>query len=109
MLHFLTMNDDSRIASILLPLALDQPYSYLVPAGMELEAGDYVKAPLGPRQVEGVVWAMGNSPPKGTTLRKVTERFDLPAMPAVHRKFIDWVAAYYLSPPGMVLRSAMRA
>ena len=36
------MNRDSAIAEVLLPLALDGPYSYRVPAGMVLEPGSYV-------------------------------------------------------------------
>jgi primosomal protein N' (replication factor Y) len=38
----------------------------------------------------------------------VVERYDCPAMPALHMKFIDWVAAYYLENPGQVLRMCLR-
>ena len=104
------MRDDSRphsTASVLLPLALEGAYSYAVRAGMAVGAGDYVRVPLGPRQITGVVWQTETEPPGGTKLRQICERFDLPAMPAVHREFIDWTASYYLSPPGMVLRPAL--
>ena len=43
------MTADSAIAEVLLPLALDGPYSYRVPDGLALAAGDYVVVPLGPR------------------------------------------------------------
>ena len=48
--------DTSQVVEVLLPLALDHPYSYRVPEGAELAAGDYVRVPLGPRQAIGVVW-----------------------------------------------------
>ena len=37
----------SRIVDILLPVALDQAYSYRVPDAMELAPGDLVSVPLG--------------------------------------------------------------
>jgi len=52
------MRPDSAIAEVLLPLALNGPYSYRVPGGMALQPGSYVVVPLGPRQVIGVVWAL---------------------------------------------------
>ena len=51
------MTRDSAIAEVLLPLALDGPYSYRVPEGLGVEPGSYVIVPLGPRQMIGVVWA----------------------------------------------------
>ncbi|KAF0144067.1 MAG: primosomal protein N' (replication factor Y) (superfamily II helicase), partial [Rhodospirillaceae bacterium] len=40
-------------------------------------------------------------------LRPVLAVLDAPPLPAVVMRFIDWVAAYTLSPPGAVLRMAM--
>ncbi len=103
------MTADSRpIADVLLPLALEGPYSYRIPAGMTLEAGDYVVVPLGPRTLIGVVWALKAQAPEGTKLRDVIGRFDMPAMAETHRKFVDWLADYYLEPPGNVLRMVLR-
>ena len=42
---------------VLVPVALDQAYSYRVPAGLELAPGDIVAVPLGAREAIGVVWA----------------------------------------------------
>ncbi|MGC1848791.1 MAG: hypothetical protein WA707_14650, partial [Pseudolabrys sp.] len=36
----------SRIVDVLVPVALDQTYSYRVPAGIELAPGDVVAVPL---------------------------------------------------------------
>ena len=102
------MTTDSAIADVLLPLALPQAYSYKVPEGMVLAAGDYVEVPLGPRAVIGVVWEVRPSFPTNMKMRDVTRRFDFPPMAETHRKFVDWLAAYYLEPAGNVLRMVLR-
>jgi primosomal protein N' (replication factor Y) (superfamily II helicase) len=101
--------DSLSIADVLLPLALEGPYSYRIPAELRLAPGDYVEVPLGSRSLIGVVWALNSEAPEGPKLRDVTGRFDMPAMPEAHRKFVDWLAAYYLEPPGNVLRMVLRA
>ncbi len=97
------------VVSVVLPLALEAAYSYTVPLAMALEAGDYVNVPLGPRLVTGVVWEIGVAAPAGMRLRDVREKFDLSPMSAIQRKFIDWIADYYMAPLGMVLRGCLRA
>ena len=42
---------------VLVPVALDQAYSYRVPAEFDLAPGDIVSVPLGAREAIGVVWA----------------------------------------------------
>ncbi|MDE2445333.1 MAG: primosomal protein N' [Alphaproteobacteria bacterium] len=96
------------LADVLLPLALPQAYSYRVPEGLTLQAGDYVAVPLGPRQIIGVVWEMRPAFPTNMKLRDVIQRFDMVPMSETHRKFIEWLANYYLEPAGNVLRMALR-
>jgi primosomal protein N' (replication factor Y) len=103
------MTGDSAIAEVLLPLALEGPYSYRVPAGMALQPGSYVAVPLGPRQVIGVVWALKAEASTTKKLREVAGVFDMPPLPEAHRKFVDWLSAYYLEPAGNVLRMVLRA
>ncbi|MFO1132396.1 MAG: primosomal protein N' [Hyphomicrobiales bacterium] len=103
------MTRDSAIAEVLLPLALDGAYSYRVPEAMVLEPGSYVVVPLGPRQMIGVVWALKDTAGTDKKLRDVAEVFDMPPMPETHRRFVDWLAAYYLEPAGNVLRMVLRA
>ena len=58
----------------------------------------------------GVVWGEGRgdvAPAK--KMKPVAGRFDAPPMPEAHRRFIDWVAAYTLSPPGTVMRMSLTA
>ena len=103
------MSRDSAIAEVLLPLALKGPYSYSVPPGMALEAGSYVAVPLGPRQMIGVVWALKAEASTEKKLRAVAGVFDMAPLPEAHRKFIDWLSAYYLEPMGNVLRMVLRS
>ncbi len=95
---------------ILVPMPAPGPYSYSVPNDMVVEPGSIVQVPLGPRQVIGVVWDKADGvsvDPK--KLRPITKTFDCPPIREEMRRFIDWVATYTLSPPGLVARMALRA
>jgi primosomal protein N' (replication factor Y) len=98
------------IVDVLVPVALDQAYSYRVPRGMELKAGDVVGVPLGPREVLAVVWAENANPDPRlhNRLKDVSEKFDVPPLKPELRSLVDWVANYTLSPRGMVLRMCLR-
>src|SRR5277367_6455452 len=53
----------TRIVDVLVPVALDQTYSYQVAEGLELAPGDVVCVPLGARgETTGVVWAENDTP-----------------------------------------------
>src|SRR5689334_10167381 len=93
--------------SVLIPLALFTAYDYAIPEGLNLEAGDFVAVPLGRRTVMGVVWGAGDDSVPAEKLRAVEARLEIPAMPEVSRRFIDWVANYCMAPIGSVLRMAM--
>ena len=96
--------------SVLLPLPLAGPYTYLVPDGMELSPGDFVAVPLGPRELRGVVWfEEAGSKVEAAKLKPVAARFDAPPLSREVMKFVDWVAAYTLSAPGAVLRMVIRS
>lgn len=99
-----------HVVPVLVPLPAPGPYSYAVPEGMHVEPGAVVQVPLGPRQVIGVVWDGENDgklDPK--KLRPITSAFDCPPLSKEMRRFIEWVAGYTLSPPGLVARMAIRA
>jgi primosomal protein N' (replication factor Y) (superfamily II helicase) len=95
--------------AVLLPIPAAKPYSYTVPDGMCLTAGDIVQVPLGPRLVTGIVWGEAGEAVDRNRLKAVERRFDAPPIDANMRRFIDWVADYYLSPPGMVAQMVLRA
>ncbi|HSR56349.1 MAG TPA: DEAD/DEAH box helicase family protein, partial [Alphaproteobacteria bacterium] len=101
---------ESQRIRVLLPLALPGALDYRAAPGPGLRPGAFVRVPLGTRERIGVVWdaevEAGDGPAEGR-LKDVLEVLDAPPMGAVMRRFIDWVAAYTLSPPGAVLKMAM--
>src|SRR6201990_642355 len=100
----------TRIVDVLVQVALNQTYSYRVPRGMELKAGDVVGVPLGPREVLAVVWAENANPDPRlhNRLKDVAEKLDVPPLKGELRSLVDWVANYTLSARGMVLRMTLR-
>src|ERR1700740_2054224 len=100
----------TRIVDVLVPVALNQTYSYRVPREMELAPGDVIAVPLGPREVVGVVWADNSNPDPRlhNRLKDVGEKLDVPPLKAELRSLVDWVANYTLGPRGMVLRMCLR-
>src|SRR6267378_6014678 len=100
----------TRVVDVLVPVALDQNYSYRVPRGMDLKPGDVVCVPLGPREAVGVVWAENPNPDPRlhNRLKDVGEKLDVPPLKEELRSLVDWVANYTLSPRGMVLRMTLR-
>ena len=95
-----------RVVDVLMPVAIDQLYSYRVPDGLDLSAGDFVTVPLGARAATGVVWAENTTPnPRfDNRLKDIANKLDIPPLRSELRKFVDWVADYTLSSRGMVLR-----
>ncbi|SEJ31120.1 replication restart DNA helicase PriA [Sphingobium sp. AP50] len=100
----------SRARVLILNAALG-PLDYRVPHGMRVEPGSIVVAPLGPRQLIGVVWEEDSFPDIDTVgdnrLRNLLEVVDAPPLPEPLRRLIEWTADYYLSPPAAVLRMAL--
>ncbi|WP_374545737.1 primosomal protein N' [Rhodoblastus sp.] len=102
-----TPGSQAPVADVLVPVAVDHPYSYRIPDGLALAEGDFVKVSLGAREAFGVVWALRQG--EGDKLKPVLARLDLPPLAPKLRAFLDWVAAWTLAPRGMVLRMATRA
>jgi len=99
----------SAAAPVLVPMPAERPYTYAVPEGMRVVPGSIVRVPLGPRQVAGVVWDGGADPVDARKLRPIEQVFECPPVNRDMRRFVDWVAQYTLSPPGMVARMLLRA
>src|SRR5256886_12087580 len=98
------------VVDVLVPVALNQNYSYRVPRGMELKPGDVVCVPLGPREVVAVVWAENANPDPRlhNRLKDVGEKLDVPPLKEELRSLVDWVSNYTLSARGIVLRMCLR-
>jgi primosomal protein N' (replication factor Y) (superfamily II helicase) len=99
-----------RIVDVLVPVALDHPYSYRALEELDLHVGDIVAVPLGSREALGVVWAdnVAVKPGLHNRLKDVEAKLDYPPLREELRKFVDWVSNYTLSPKGMVLRMTLR-
>src|SRR5580692_1877132 len=99
-----------RVVDVLVPVAVDQAYSYTVPAGLDLAPGDIVSVPLGAREATAVVWADNPKPnPRlDNRLKDVDGKLEMPPLRPELRSFVDWVANYTVSSRGMVLRMCLR-
>ena len=100
----------SRARVLVLNSALG-PLDYRVPAGMTVQPGSIVVAPLGPRQLLGVVWEPERMPSDAEVgdnrLRPLLGVADAPPLPTPLRRLIEWTADYYLAPPAAVVRMAL--
>ncbi|QQV78377.1 primosomal protein N' [Sphingomonas aliaeris] len=87
------------------------PLDYRVPHGMAVEPGSIVVAPLGPRQLMGVVWEADRMPSDAEVgdnrLRNLMGVIDTPPIAKPLRRLVEWTADYYLAPPAAVVRMAM--
>jgi primosomal protein N' (replication factor Y) len=83
---------------------------YRVPEGMTVEPGSVVIAPLGPRQVLGIVWEperlAGDEVPEAK-LRPLLEVLPVPPLALPLRNLIEWTADYYCAPMNAVARMAL--
>jgi primosomal protein N' (replication factor Y) len=100
----------SRARVLVLNSALG-PLDYRVPHGMQVEPGSIVVAPLGPRQLMGVVWEPEGMPSDAEVgdnrLRNLLAVADAPPLRPALRRLVEWTADYYLAPPAAVVRMAL--
>jgi len=98
---------------VLLPVALDQTYDYLLPEGTRIEPGSFVHVPFGPQSRIGVVWdrpaGEPSKPVPEARMKAIQEILDVPPLPAISLRFAEWIARYTLGQLGMVVRMMMSA
>jgi primosomal protein N' (replication factor Y) len=95
--------------AVLLPYPFPGPFDYRVPPGLNPKPGDVVLVPLNRREEVGVVWdAPADQAVPAHKLKSVVGVLDTPPMGESLRRFVDWIAAYTLSPPGEVMAMALR-
>lgn len=83
---------------------------YRLPAGMAIEFGAVVLAPLGPRQVLGIAWEperLAGAEVPDSKLRPILEVLPVPPLAAPLRRLIEWCADYYCAPMNAVARMAL--
>jgi primosomal protein N' (replication factor Y) len=86
------------------------PLDYRVPEGMAVEPGSAVVAPLGPRQIVGIVWEPERLPAAevpDSRLRPLLQVLPVPPLSAPLRRLIEWTADYYCAPLTAVARMAL--
>ncbi|MEL6209706.1 MAG: primosomal protein N', partial [Pseudomonadota bacterium] len=98
------------IARVLFPLPLPEPFDYVVPDGLDVTAGSYVRAPLGKLERVGVVWDVTGDPNgRGGNLKPVLEVYPTQPMGEDMRRFIEFAARYTVTPPGHILGMSLRS
>ena len=86
------------------------PLDYRLPGGMDAPPGAVVMAPLGPRQIMGVVWEAEHLPAQtvpDARLRPLLSVLPVPPLPAPLRRLIEWTADYYCAGLAQVARMAL--
>ncbi|MBA3676879.1 MAG: primosomal protein N' [Sphingosinicella sp.] len=99
----------NRARVLLLNAALG-PLDYRVPKEAQVVPGSIVLAPLGPRQLTGVVWEpdrLESEEVGDNRLRPLIHIYDLPPLSEALRRLIEWTADYYMAPIASVLRMAL--
>jgi primosomal protein N' (replication factor Y) (superfamily II helicase) len=100
-------NGGIKTVRVLLPLPLADAYDYSVPESLEVAPGAFVIVPLGKRETVGVIWGEGTGEVAREKLRDIADVLPARPMADTLRRFVNWVAAYTLTPPGAVLRMTM--
>ncbi|CAK7192497.1 Primosomal protein N' [Commensalibacter sp. Nvir] len=113
--------DCSTIIPVLLPYPFQTPFYYTVPSDLQiipLGPGNLIKVPLNGRKEIGVVWHDSTLPKtlsipqdnikKIKKFKPILSILPLPPLPLSLLQFVDWVAAYTLSPRGSVLAITLR-
>jgi primosomal protein N' (replication factor Y) len=86
------------------------PLDYRVPEGMAVEPGSVVVAPLGPRQIVGIVWEPERLPATevpDSKLRPLLAVLPVPPLRAELRRLIEWTADYYCASLAAVARMVL--
>ncbi len=113
---FMSFPRKEKTARLLLPLPLAETYLYRLPEGVSPPLGSFLRVPFGARRLDGVVWegeggggvGGGVGGAKKTipshALKEIAAIHPVPPLSASHRRFLDWVARYTLTPKGAILK-----
>ena len=99
----------NRVRLLVLNAALG-PLDYRVPDGMSVKPGSVVRAPLGPREIIGIVWDDGRldaTSVPDSKLRPIFGPLPVPPLTNELRRLIEWTADYYCAPLASVARMTL--
>lgn len=102
MLNSITM---AKTVDVLLPLPIDQLFSYAIEEDTEVSIGDYVVVPFGRKRLIGIVWR--ESSKSDRELKFIEQKIDLPSIRPKLIEFAEWVAQYNVIPIGMLAKVIM--
>ncbi len=95
----------ASLVRVALPVPHERAYDYVKPEGMRLHVGDVVQVPFGVRKIWGVVIELDPQKdlPPADKLKPIAQVSPY-GLGEKTLKFLQWVAAYTVSPLGMVLK-----
>ncbi|MCA7010567.1 replication restart helicase PriA [Wolbachia endosymbiont of Tribolium confusum] len=94
-----------KAVDVLLPLPIDQLFSYAVEKNIEVSIGDYVVVPFGRKHLIGIVWKYSDKSDR--ELKCIEQKSDLPSIRPKLIEFAEWVAQYNVIPIGMLAKVIM--
>lgn len=97
-----------KVASVLIPLPVQEAFDYEVADALMLERGDQVAVPLGPRLMRGIVSEVRETTGSNRRLKAVEALLDDPRLPPGTVDFVEWAARWTLSPPGEMAAAALK-
>ncbi len=101
--------DTQDKVAVLFPLPLPEPFDYRAPSSLQIQPGQHVIAPIGPRLVRGVVWGVERNHPGAANLKAIEEVLPGTPVPEISRTFVEWAARYVVRPLGDLSRMVVRA
>lgn len=90
------------IVNVIIPLALNEPFSYEV--DKDLEIGQFVVVPFGNKNFVGLISDVNVEIKNGINLKKIKDIIDIAPLKQELIDFIKWTAEYNLIPLGNVLK-----
>lgn len=93
-----------RVGKVLIPRPFDEPFDYLIPEGLEIMPGQWVKVPFGRSTVAGCVWLISAAKDSPYQLKSIEDIFDVPPLNPAFIQFLNKMAEYTLSPLGALLK-----
>lgn len=91
----------------MLPVPVGNGYDYLYADENPPVSGSLVEVPFGKTTLTGIVWGAGEGTVSTNKLKHLHGVVEAPALPEVTRQFVDWVANYTLTPPGLVTKMVL--
>ena len=108
--HLFLSKSMRRYARVIVPLPLNEIFTYAIPEGMDVSACRRVIVPFGARHFyTGIVESVSTvAPPPGVALKEISSVLDdEPMLRPLQIRFWQWLADYYLCTIGEVYNAAL--